>query len=105
MDAPCRLNPQAVTTDVAQFESALQAASRAGSGTERRERLSEAVELYQGELLPGFFEEWVLTERERLAEAFLQAVGQWVAHLEQVGDLPRLTVSSLPRRVFFPAAR
>jgi hypothetical protein len=34
-----------VTTDVAQFESALQAASRAGSGTERRERFSEAVEL------------------------------------------------------------
>jgi DNA-binding SARP family transcriptional activator len=87
--AGVRLNPQAVTTDVAQFESALQAASRAGSSTERRERLSEAVELYQGELLPGYFEEWVLTERERLAEAFLEAVGQLVAHLEQVGDLPR----------------
>ena len=32
-------------------------------------RLTEAVELYAGELLPGCFDDWVLPERQRLAEA------------------------------------
>jgi predicted ATPase/DNA-binding SARP family transcriptional activator/Tfp pilus assembly protein PilF len=84
-----QLNPAAITTDVAAFETALQAAARARDARERAQRLTEAVTIYHGELLPGHFDEWVLRERQRLAEAFLNGLEQLLAHLEQTGDLPR----------------
>ncbi|MBI1879271.1 MAG: hypothetical protein HYR94_13810 [Chloroflexi bacterium] len=34
------------------------------------EELIEAVSVYRGELLPGFYEEWVVLERERLQTVF-----------------------------------
>jgi len=34
------------------------------------EELIEAVSVYSGELLPGFYDEWVLLERERMQAAF-----------------------------------
>jgi predicted ATPase/DNA-binding SARP family transcriptional activator len=82
-----RLNPHAVATDVAEFEAGLQTAARAGSRTERAQQLTEVVALYRGELLPGCFEDWVLRERERLAEAFLQGLGELIGLLEAGGDL------------------
>jgi predicted ATPase/DNA-binding SARP family transcriptional activator len=85
--ASARLNPEAVSTDVAEFEAALHAA--AGSEAERREALSRAVALYRGELLPGCYEGWVLGQREWLAETYFQAVGRLVSLLEDLGDLPR----------------
>jgi DNA-binding SARP family transcriptional activator len=58
-----RLNPAAFTTDLAEFEAALRGAARAASPAEQVSLLSHAVELYRGELLAGFTEEWVFTER------------------------------------------
>jgi DNA-binding SARP family transcriptional activator len=84
-----QLNPVACTTDVTAFETTLQVAARTSSGTKRVQRLMEAVELYRGELLPGYFEEWILPERQRLAEAYLQSLGQLVSLLEHAGDFPR----------------
>jgi predicted ATPase/class 3 adenylate cyclase len=74
---------------VAEFEAALRAATRAGSRTEQVQRLTEAVALYRGELLPGYFEDWVLQERERLAEAVHQALERLIAHERQAGNFPR----------------
>jgi DNA-binding SARP family transcriptional activator len=91
-----QFNPTSVTTDVAEFETALRAADRTGSGAEQAQRLEEAVELYSGELLPGYFEPWILPERERLAEAFFQALRQLIVRREQAGDLP--TALQLARR-------
>src|SRR6185503_18909798 len=79
--------PAAVTTDVAEFATALTAAARAGESTERAHCLVRAVELYRGELLPGFYDDWVLQERAWLAERFFQTLGQRIATLEQAGDL------------------
>jgi DNA-binding SARP family transcriptional activator len=62
------LNPVAFSTDVADWHAALQAARRADSPDKRASALARAVELYRGELLPGFFEDWILTERPFLAE-------------------------------------
>jgi DNA-binding SARP family transcriptional activator len=36
------------------------------------EEMAAAVALYKGELLPGFYEEWVLLERDRLQAAYHQ---------------------------------
>jgi DNA-binding SARP family transcriptional activator len=83
-----QLNPAACVTDVHAFETALQHAARARSGGERIERLTEAVELYHGELLPGYFEDWILAERQRLLELVLHALDELTAQLEQAGDHP-----------------
>lgn len=80
------LNPGSVTTDVAEFEQALRAAARAESALERAQHLTTAVELYQGPLLPGFYEDWIPTEQERLSGLFFDAAGAVVSHLESIGD-------------------
>src|SRR5260370_5952457 len=82
-----RLNPAACVTDVAAFETAMRSAAGARADTIRW--LTEAVNLYRGELLPGHFEAWVLPERLRLVEAFLGAMHELVAEREQADDLPR----------------
>ena len=41
------------------------------------------VAVYKGELLPGFYDEWVVPERERLRIAFEQRGEKLLAHLEQ----------------------
>jgi adenylate cyclase len=87
--ATARLNPAAVTTDVAEFEATLQAAASAESSSERAACLAQSVELHRGPLLPGYYEGWILQEREWLAGRYFQALGQLLAHLEQAGDLDR----------------
>jgi predicted ATPase/DNA-binding SARP family transcriptional activator/uncharacterized protein HemY len=84
-----RLNPDAIATDVAAFEAALQEASRAPSQEEQFRWLTEAASWYQGELLPGCYDEWALLERERLSEAYVHALTQLLRLLEAEGDLSR----------------
>ena len=50
-----RINPEAITTDVAQFERAL-----------KQKDFQAARTLYTGELLPGLYDDWILEERYRL---------------------------------------
>lgn len=84
-----RLNPALVTTDVGQFETLLRRAQEALSRTERVLLLSEAVTVYHDELIPGCYEEWCLTERERLASLYLAALRQLMTQMEQAGELER----------------
>src|SRR5207247_2345871 len=86
--ATVQLNPAACFTDVARFEASLAAAKRVTDPPEQVQHLTRAAELYRGELLPGCFEDWVLAERQRLAEAFLQGLHELVGLLEAQGDLP-----------------
>lgn len=46
------------------------------------EALIRTVEAYQGELLPGFYEDWVLVERERLRALFEQWMQELLDALE-----------------------
>lgn len=79
------LNPSATGTDVGTLEQRLRAATQATSDEHKADLLLQAVLLYQGELLPGYYEEWILGEKERLAERFTDAVGQLAAIKEKVG--------------------
>lgn len=58
-----RINTDAVTVDTARFEALLHEASPPDISS-----LRQAVALYNGELLHGFYEDWVLTERRRFEE-------------------------------------
>ena len=86
--AELQLSP-AVVTDVAEFEAGLKSASQAADAGERAVALTSAVELYQGHLLPGHYEEWITGERERLAEACLGALQQLVDLCRETGDTER----------------
>ncbi|MCW3052723.1 MAG: DNA-binding transcriptional activator of the family [Chthonomonadales bacterium] len=79
------LNPLAVCVDVAEFEEALRTAAQTPP-QERMEWLARAVELYRGPLLPGYYEDWVLPERDRLAEAYVGALHQLCTLLETSED-------------------
>jgi predicted ATPase/DNA-binding SARP family transcriptional activator/Tfp pilus assembly protein PilF len=82
-----QLNPAACVTDVVEFEAAIKAAARAATRDERLGRLIEAIHLYGGELLPGHLDDWVLRERQHLAEEHLGALRRLASVLEQAGDL------------------
>jgi DNA-binding SARP family transcriptional activator len=75
---PLRLNPELITSDVAEFEQAL-----------ARGAPADAVTLYRGPFLDGFylngaddFERWVEEERSRLA-------GQYASGLQTLADSAR----------------
>jgi predicted ATPase/DNA-binding SARP family transcriptional activator len=84
------IEPRAITTDVAAFDSALQTAAQSTlPANERVVLFEEAVSLYKGPLLPGFNETWAVTERGRLAEAYHRALQKLVVHYEQIEDYNR----------------
>jgi len=79
---PLRLDPTRIGSDLADFESALE-----------RGDLAHAVSLYRGPLLDGFhldsaeFEEWLDTERRRLAGSVCDALVRLAGDAETRGDL------------------
>jgi len=64
-----------VVIDVAEFERRIQPyLSGKGRPQEARRDLTQAVGDYHGDLLEGFYDDWVVPERERLRELYFQAL-------------------------------
>jgi DNA-binding SARP family transcriptional activator len=77
------------TVDVLDFKAALARAEQAEQRmdeTAERVALEEAVCLYQGELLPGCYDEWVLAERAYLSQLYLDALERLLCLWEQAGN-------------------
>ncbi len=74
------------TLDVADFERAVARAEQAEKQAEVQLVLEQAVELYRGDLLPGCYDEWILSERERLRHLFLDVLERLTLLLEQKRD-------------------
>ena len=53
-----------------------------------RERLESAARLYRGDLLPGFYEEWVQAERQLLRQRYTSILSRLVTHLEKTREYP-----------------
>jgi DNA-binding SARP family transcriptional activator len=70
--------------DVAAFQACLARADGAADGGVAP--LTEAVELYRGDLLEGGTDEWLLGEREQLRRRYLQALERLAALLAARGD-------------------
>jgi len=73
----CWLNDDAVALDVADFERALglaQQARLADSSEDEMAALQRAVDSYPGPLCPASYAEWILSERERLAQQHIRAL-------------------------------
>ena len=77
------------TLDVEDFERALARASQAEQVQDMagvRQALEQATRLFRGDLLPSCYDEWILPERDRLHQAFLQASERLIDLLEQERD-------------------
>ncbi|TDF97991.1 tetratricopeptide repeat protein [Paenibacillus piri] len=61
-------------SDVREFEQAAQGKTLY--------ELRKAEELYRGELLPGFYEEWLIAKRELLAQTYLNVLDKLISILE-----------------------
>jgi DNA-binding SARP family transcriptional activator len=44
------------------------------------------MQLYRGELLPGCYDDWILPERERLQQRFIETLEQLILLLQNRGD-------------------
>jgi DNA-binding SARP family transcriptional activator len=69
-----QLSAAVCSTDVAEFEAILRRARETGSDLERTRLHAHLVDLYRGELLPGYYESWILPERQRLAVLYLETL-------------------------------
>ena len=81
-----RINPDALTTDVAEFERAV-----------AQKDLTTARTLYAGELLPGLWDDWIVEERYRL-----EALADSLRDLPQVAPAPPKIPTSVPLRFSVP---
>ena len=87
--ASIRLNSRAFSTDAAKFLEAVSRALRADSPALSAPLLAAALEHYQGELLPGYYEDWNLRERDRLGQIYLDTLDRLVCYWEQSGEWER----------------
>jgi DNA-binding SARP family transcriptional activator len=84
------LNPCSnLWTDVADFESAFSAAEGIPGrqlDAETVKALKGAVTLYNDDLLPGYYQDWILFERERLQNMYLLMLDKLIVYLQFRGD-------------------
>lgn len=71
-----------IQLDVARFKSAVVQAKKAKDDSARIVHLREAVSSYRGELLPGYYEDWILSDREEFHQSYLTALSQLAKLLE-----------------------
>lgn len=82
-----RLCSDAVYTDVSEFEAACRRAERAASLQQRLQDYSQAVDLYAGDLLPGYYADWIMEERARLAQVYSHHLRHAVIALQTEGQV------------------
>jgi DNA-binding SARP family transcriptional activator len=83
------LNPATVSTDISDFENTLQGANATRDDAERIKLLSQAVELYHGPVLPGFYDEWALAQARCREEEFFEASSDLIDLLDSEGQHER----------------
>lgn len=83
---------EAVSLDLADFEAAIGRAAQADAANRPQEAcicLEEAVGYYQGDLLPNCYDDWILPERERLSQMFMNALERLAILWEQQRNYPK----------------
>jgi two-component SAPR family response regulator len=75
--------------DVEVFERAFMLVQRQRGADSTRahvESLQEAVQLYRGDLLEGWYQDWCLYERERLQNMYLVMLDKLMCHCEAMRE-------------------
>ncbi|HSM02565.1 MAG TPA: AAA family ATPase [Acidimicrobiia bacterium] len=82
-----RFNPDAdFVLDVDEFERRLEEATKSESRSEETAALEAAVALYEGDLLAGFYDDWLLHDQDRLRSRFLAALERLTELAQSRGD-------------------
>ena len=79
----------ACVIDVDEFEAAFRRAQEAGRRADlaaERQALEQAERLYQDDLLPGVYDDWLEPKREQLRQQFSEALSRLAALLESLGE-------------------
>lgn len=96
-----QVNTHTVITDVAEFEAALRAAEEDEANT--TQHLRQAVDLYQGEFLDGYYEEWALLERVRLSDLYYDALSRLIRAYAQAGRISEAIEVAIRRLAIDPS--
>ena len=81
----------ACSVDVIEFQAAAARAAdaeRKGALSAAREALEEAVRVYQDDLLPDLYDDWLRPKREELRQQLAEVLSRLAALLEAAGDYP-----------------
>jgi len=81
------LNGAYVATDVAELHARVRRAATVSDEAERIQELSNAVGLFRGELLTGYYEEWVQRERLQLEDLLVSTIQNLIHAYEAQGQL------------------
>jgi len=85
-----RIHPEAdVDLDIEAFEDAYEAVEGAAGvelTSQQVEQLRNAVELYRGDLLEGWYQDWCLHERQRFQFMYLAMLDKLIGYAEANGD-------------------
>ncbi|MBS1727659.1 MAG: tetratricopeptide repeat protein [Armatimonadetes bacterium] len=79
------LNPEAIVTDVAEFERLANRARDEREPSAKFELLREAIALYRGPLMPGFDDDWLFGFRFELEDLYLSLLGTMIESCEAMG--------------------
>ncbi len=82
-----RLNPNAVSTDIGDLQTALEELAGSKDTACREKAIARAEELYRGELLSGYYDDWIDAERKRLAEAMFSEFSTFARSLAGTKEL------------------
>ena len=80
------LNASAFTTDLADFEQCLRTFAAADTREARKKCMDQARELYRGDMLPELAQDWVQSERVRLARSYVRALLSVASECDKAGD-------------------
>ena len=77
------LNPALYTTDKAEYEAHIKAATQAETDAAQMKHLRAAAALYRGEMLPDYDEAWARSESDRLSDSCLAALRRLIKLLAE----------------------
>lgn len=82
------LRDSSCAIDVLEFEAAIRAAetAREGDTSTVRSALEEAARLYQDDLLPDLYDDWLRSRREQLRNRFAEVLSRLTTISESAGD-------------------
>jgi predicted ATPase/DNA-binding SARP family transcriptional activator len=78
----------AFSCDVDDFNEACHAA-QVGAPEKKTQELGRALAQYQGPLLAGFYDDWVLIEQDHFKDAYVHTLRLLIRHLQSLGDYRR----------------
>lgn len=78
----------ALELDTASFAQTINQAQTAVTPAVALTQWQQAIALYRGDLLPGCYDDWIIPERLRLRQLFLQALESALSLAEEMEDAP-----------------